>query len=259
MFLFGLNACHKCQDPSSSACSNYNPCYGRHATSASFKIYETGDPASGHYIHWINYPVKDTTTLDPAFLADDSTALGYTWLVGNGVYHGHSLSLNNYPRNQWINVTLIIQCTPDRQCFPADDGIDTLVRRFIIVPFHNNFNHTFRGVLDEARDDSFNVSFNFHTILPGDWKYGLPGDSTFSFYNQRQSCTDTLEPGSITGMTLHEFSYEDLSPLDRCINKPIGRAVLDSTDVNRITYEYNSYYSYSPNQANHIFRGYRIN
>lgn len=261
MIILGmLEACHKCTDRSNPACSNYDPCYGKTSTSASFQIIETAPTSVGVYIHWIPFPVKDTTTYDPVFQANDSSAQSYTWMVGSGVYTGHSsLSLTGYPRNQWISVTLIVQHTPNHQCFPSDNGIDTVTKRFIIINFSNNpFEHTFRGVLDEDKTDSFNVAFNFHAVLP-DYTYGIPGDTTMSFFNSKQNCIDTLAPGSIGAIGRNEFLYEDYNPFNRCINKPFGRATLDTLNKNRIIYEYNDYYSYTSSGANHIFRGYRVN
>ena len=258
--LIYMSSCHKCTDPTNPYCPNYNPCLGKHATSAAFQILETAPSSVGTYIHWIPFPVRDTTSYDPVFQAEDSFAQGYTWIVGGGTYTGHSaLSLHGYPRNQWITVTLIVKHTPDQQCFPNDDGLDTVTKQFIIVNFSSNpFEHTFRGVLDEDKTDSFNVTFNFHVVCPP-FTYTSPNDTTMSFFNGKQNCTDTLKEGSIGGLSMNEFLYEDYNPYARCINKPMGRAILDTLNRNKITYEYNSYYSYAPGVANHVFRGYRIN
>lgn len=118
--------CRSCDDPSNPDCPNYDPCYGVSKTSASFKIEER----VGSY--WVETDTVDrySSVRFTAYQEGES----YRWLIGADEYHEKSFSLSNFPHDRWIGITLIIKRTPNKLCYPNDNGIDTVYRRFYVWP-----------------------------------------------------------------------------------------------------------------------------
>ncbi len=118
--------CNKCEDPSNPECSNYDPCYGVAKTSADFKIEER----TGSY--WVETDtVARYSSVRFTALQD---AESYRWLIGADEFNEKSFTLSNFPYNSWIGVTLIVKRTPNKTCYPNDNGIDTVYRRFYVWP-----------------------------------------------------------------------------------------------------------------------------
>lgn len=54
----------------------------------------------------------------------------YEWHIGSEVLHDKIIRRSDYPPNRQISVTLIVKSKPNNQCFPKDDGIDTVTKTF---------------------------------------------------------------------------------------------------------------------------------
>jgi len=103
-----------------------DPCAGSHPTSASFKAFESITNESSY--QWINYDTDTSLSDAMTFIADDSMAISYEWHIGSEVMNTRSVYRRQFPSNQVIPITLIIRKLPNLQCFPNDDGIDTVTR-----------------------------------------------------------------------------------------------------------------------------------
>jgi hypothetical protein len=125
MIGLGSQCKKKCYDLSNPDCENYDPCFSKQATNADFKIEELVGS------HWFETDSVNGRLNTIRFTATQ-TAASYTWLIGSEVIHDKSFTRTRFPANRWINITLIIQRTPDKQCFPNDDGIDTLVKKMYV-------------------------------------------------------------------------------------------------------------------------------
>jgi hypothetical protein len=69
------------------------------------------------------------------FTAEDSLA-EYEWTVGKDprIYRERSFSLNFDRAYGNVPVRLIVRKTPNKSCFPYDNGVDTLVKNLNVVP-----------------------------------------------------------------------------------------------------------------------------
>jgi hypothetical protein len=139
----------KCHDYTNPECENYDPCYGKSPVKASIKIglMNTFMPVNGDE-NFINEdsifcaPVDDNW---PLYYARHSQFLGFkcmtsgvktTWKLGSETitdsFYARSFSSNKGIIGKF-KATLIIEKEPNLQCFPRDDGKDTLEKTFTFV------------------------------------------------------------------------------------------------------------------------------
>ncbi len=122
-----------CDDPANLECFNYDPCYGKNAVSAAFTIEEVigGRGDSVYYIP------TDTVIAGPnrvRFRAVQE-AESYTWRIGNDtrVWNTRSVTLS-FQNPTEVNVVLAVSSTPNTDCFPLDNGLDTVLKRLVVYP-----------------------------------------------------------------------------------------------------------------------------
>ena len=58
----------------------------------------------------------------------------YKWVLGAETLSTQSFSRSFFPQGTWINVTLMVKSKPNTACFPNDNGMDTLTKRFYVWP-----------------------------------------------------------------------------------------------------------------------------
>jgi hypothetical protein len=158
------NSCKKCcQDPSNPECENYDPCLGK-LTSADFLIYGKG--VSDYYAYWRNSLQKiDTLYNDGILLCTKAKHDSVKWKVGleqnyrtqDSCYVSFGLQ-----RVGKVSITCIVFRQPNTQCFPNDDGVDTVtksvyVAKFEDVPILGKFKGMFLN--DPVNPDSFEITF----------------------------------------------------------------------------------------------------
>lgn len=135
--LLGVVACRhdttpqkeQCFDPSNPDCVNYDPCYGKNEVTANFGIFG----------YWPQYdtlfPIYDRGKGNLTFIAEQDNA-EYEWIVGAETIRTQSFV--RYFAGQYvvpgqaIDVTLNVFKTPNSECHPNDDGMDTYTRRFYV-------------------------------------------------------------------------------------------------------------------------------
>lgn len=123
-----------CHDPANPSCENYDPCYGQEPVTAKIEI--------GQY-----FPVADPEFANVSILEDKFIAgyiqfncpvpnAKYTWVLGAETITSQKFSRSfsdALPKGTYT-VKLIIEKEPNKSCFPADDGVDTLIKTFEFVP-----------------------------------------------------------------------------------------------------------------------------
>jgi hypothetical protein len=189
-----------CMDPTNPNCENYDPCYGKTQPSAKF-IMEESNPVLANQGIWY----ADSTFYGAMLrFRSEYNESGYkhTWYVGAEVFNAATTPNRNFlnqPRPQDITVSHVLEYTPDLQCFPDDDGKDSVAQTFrLIASFNTGFQTygTFRGVLD-GEVDSFDVQ-----ILSIDANGQLANINTYeqdwfiNFHNRGDTLT-----------TLGDFNY----------------------------------------------------
>ncbi len=148
LLLFILPSCNNdddvapCTDPTDSNCPNYDPCFGLGEVSADFFIYEAIDTGQGEFtspeaydirkIYWPieYYDTDQVLTFGAYFEAKIEDADRYEWHIGSEIITSRSFYRQDFPLGASIPVTLIVEKKPNLNCFPYDDGRDTLTRVF---------------------------------------------------------------------------------------------------------------------------------
>jgi hypothetical protein len=117
---FGMFTFSGCDEPE-------DPCKGKNAVSADFKIYEVQQLALPE-----DYDPLDADTVSTDFvlfeaIEEDAT---YEWTLGAETITTKSFVRSDFPRGQNFEVSLKVTKTPDKSCFPNDDGEDFKTRKF---------------------------------------------------------------------------------------------------------------------------------
>ena len=111
-----------------------DPCKGKKPVTASFKTRESVLNEEDWKGIFLDIPC-DTLRENGEFTADEADATSYTWKVGAGVYEGKKLSLNfgNVAPGTIVPVKLIVRKPPNTNCFPSDDGVDSITKNITIT------------------------------------------------------------------------------------------------------------------------------
>ncbi|MFK7969645.1 MAG: hypothetical protein AB8F95_04720 [Bacteroidia bacterium] len=128
-----------CEDPRNPECPNFDPCIDSPGeVKADFYIYESGGLAEKQAIDRNRFEPYDTDTIavaDAVFVAiEDDEDADYTWYIGSQVLKGRSVSRRQFPEGKNIPITLVVKRSPDLDCFPNDDGYDSLTRTMYRIP-----------------------------------------------------------------------------------------------------------------------------
>lgn len=172
--IFSSTSCkkEKCQDPSNKDCENYDPCYGQEPVTAKIEIAQFF-PASSHP------DFKNIAFIEDKFIP------GYiqfycpvpnakcTWKLG-----AETITVPKFQRSfsdslpkGIYTVQLIIEKEPNKACFPNDDGVDTLIKTFEIVPVCKTLTMgVFKGIWEGNKDS---VIFSIRPV---------------NVFNQKDSC-----------------------------------------------------------------------
>lgn len=123
--LVTVQACKKCKDPQNPECENYDPCFGKSATSAEFKMFlkHTGDTIEEIYDGDKFFPFG--LTFEATYPADS-----FFWKIGAEANFrmGKKIAVEFFPLSAPIPIMLIVKRKPDLDCFLDDDGVDTVVK-----------------------------------------------------------------------------------------------------------------------------------
>jgi hypothetical protein len=157
--LLALGACKKekpCKDPSNPKCENYDPCYGKKAPSADFKLGVTSNSVSS-YLGLTNFILYDTLFRNSRieFIANEPNAK-YTWKLGAETIEQKSFmrSFINTPYGHFT-ATLSIEKEVDNTCFPDYTGTATVTKKFetrpqYLLPIMGKYRVLFEGNKDSS-------------------------------------------------------------------------------------------------------------
>jgi hypothetical protein len=145
-------SCHKKKhDP--------DPCASLHKVTANFYIYE--DFQAWAISSWKTYDTDTVFTSEVQFTATEDNAT-YKWIIGGGTYTQKSFELDftGAPLGTIIPITLIVTKTPDKACFPNDDGVDTLTRSMYLANAYSQSmikQGKYHGYWEENPLDTFTI------------------------------------------------------------------------------------------------------
>ena len=154
-----------CDDPTNPVCENYDLCYGITPVTADFEIghFRPASVNKRYMPDWIPDMAFRRTVIGfrPKSYDPKDTSVKYTWILGAETIHDGEFERDfSDTRESSIPVTLIIQKKPNLECFPDDDGRDTLTKQIHFVDRSCDFltNGDFK-VLFEGEKDSVIIKF----------------------------------------------------------------------------------------------------
>tara|TARA_B110000967_G_scaffold70142_1_gene72622 strand:+ start:480 stop:1346 length:867 start_codon:yes stop_codon:yes gene_type:complete len=127
--------CPSCQDPTNPDCENYDPCWDKIPVSADFEMSTKWPVEFPDYIgQWhpdVRYS-RGRIGFRPNHYVEGDSTVKYTWLLGSEVIHDYTFVRNFIDTKETgennIRITLIVEKEPDLECFPLDNGKDTVVK-----------------------------------------------------------------------------------------------------------------------------------
>lgn len=213
-----------------------NPCAGQEEVKADFTICEENG------LMPIDWKFYDTDTLwnNGARFTANINGAEYEWKIGSETIKEKSFLITNFPLDTWITVSLIVKKTPNKLCFPYDDGLDTLTRKFIVV------NGTSRKPLVYGKWFGFNSDNPIDTFTV-EFNYGNIPDYGNQFYvkNLNRNCnTIPLFEGYpiiyfekyVLGFRQIYFGHNIFAAYG-CL-RPMGFALVDDLNHDKITINY---------------------
>jgi hypothetical protein len=196
IFVILIAGCNKdepvaCTDETNPECPNYDPCHDAESTSADF---ETACIVVSDKYQKITSQ-EDTFYLGAniQFTAKQEDAISYEWKIGDDdrVFTEQSFSLTFNPSdsvtlfNRAVPIQLIVIRTPNTDCFPTDDGIDTLTKYIYFVSIHEithkKFLGTWVGSREDKPDDIYEIEISDEPEIDG--PSGIPSFYELQFKN----------------------------------------------------------------------------
>jgi hypothetical protein len=221
-----------------------NPCKNVQVTSADFVIEEV-------LFADADYPEKnvliETDTVNGSNLirfTSKQTFDEYTWLIGSEVIHEKSFSRKYFPENSTITVTLIGKRKPNKECFPNDDGMDTIKKTFYTISKNLKLEqrHTYQGYNIDNPADTFTIQLAYWHTQYKEWDLrmdnfpkGWNNDGIFFIGGNTWLYLNTL--GSATNPGLKAFIKFSKDNNYVTINYTINQALRDYLDGKRPNYE----------------------
>jgi len=171
VILLTLHACKKdeeeCCDPTNPNCGNYDPCFGETEVSADFQFlarYGIGNDAE-----WI--PETKFIGSPIRFSAIDKQADSYTWYLGLDTITGQDeveLEINNLDTGSYSAI-LVLEKEPNLNCYPQDDGRDSLIQFFERIDFCDAlYLGKFRGISPTVSSDSIDIEIQWANMFTGE-------------------------------------------------------------------------------------------
>lgn len=135
--LFFAESCKKkeCFDPANPECENYDPCFGKEPVKAKMLIAQYFDFSSHPDMRGVSIEEEKLLPGYIKFGCQTSGVKKCTWILGAETLIGPEIKRLfdiSLPQETYT-VTLIVEKDPSADCFPADDGIDTLTKKFKLV------------------------------------------------------------------------------------------------------------------------------
>ncbi len=232
-----------------AACKKTKDCPLSDKVNAGFSITEEAS-AVNSYPPLLDYTADTNSGYSVRFTAAIADA-SYEWHIGINAYTQRSFSLDfsQTPDGSMIPIMLIVHKTPDHDCYPDDDGVDTLVKNMVIDRQHFLFYGKWQG--------SFNDT-------PGTFTVNIqPRYSTYA--HKDLPVLFGLKPDNDTNVAWYQnlnlmWRNEMIFRIDNGMTpQPHGRTIVDSTGNNiSIFYFWNTISPDSIATRERTFTGHRI-
>lgn len=182
VIIIAFSACNEeCYDETNPLCENFNPCWDKVETDASFMVSQksfTEDYIDGDVVYFpLDTFISDTLLLGiPVYFdANDHDAESYKWTVGTDVrvweeekfyldFDKNDASLIGVP----LPVQLVTTRNPYPDCFEGDDGIDTIQKNIHFVDRKDAlYFGTWEGYINDNINDKYQIKI-YWSELGGD-------------------------------------------------------------------------------------------
>ncbi|MCB9261592.1 MAG: hypothetical protein H6607_04390 [Flavobacteriales bacterium] len=176
---FGMQGCKDddvtCNDPTNPKCGNNDPCYGKQPVTADFEMSQVFKLEFPKWIDAFNPDVafmRYDVGFRPVGYTKGDTSYHCTWLLGSEIITDPVFSRDFSDTKQTgendIPITLILRRTPDKACFPDDDGIDTVTQyiHFVETPCEFLTNGDFKVLFKGEKDSTIIGIRNWYYVGP---------------------------------------------------------------------------------------------
>jgi hypothetical protein len=130
-----------------------DPCLGKHEIKAGFH-YVNLSPRLIYWMkpYWINYDWTTCYTGGATWEIDSGLVYdSLEWHIGSEIIKNETaIYRTDFPDNSDIPITLIVWGKPNKQCFPNDNGIDTLTKVYHFTSRKDRLIGTFRGAFTDV-------------------------------------------------------------------------------------------------------------
>ncbi len=235
LILFGISLL-LCGCPEKKSPVEPDPCESAKPISAAFNIYELLEPPDG----WEPYDT-DTSFASDHYFEAIGYAEEYEWHIGEEIIYQKSVTRRNFPRGKNIPIMLIARGEPNKECFPDDDGIDTVIRYLYVARVMENdepctyefdlFSGNYFGYNTDSPKDTFTIT------IDACHKYYL-GWNIFRLINIPLGCEVEFRSTtkSVAGYRQWRFIHE-AGDYDCLTPRGLARIFGKSNDSIRIKYE----------------------
>lgn len=200
---FFFVACKKKKEPEQAA-PTVDECEGKRPVSAQFKILQNlgdGDLVEDDTIAC--YPrIADSTKRTCTaciFEANEEKAL-YQWEIGAGKSTNRQYELSFAKAYGQISAKLKVEKMPDQQCFPSDDGKDTVVRVFSVKDYDKHpLIGKYIGTFEDTPNDTLRVEIKPYPFeCFRSWvQRGRPAWQTAYPYGVEPTCANSYDGGKV--------------------------------------------------------------
>lgn len=226
----------KCSDPANPDCGNYDACYGKKPVSAAFKIQEVLQRPTLPNGWGESFDTDTITTYAVQFTALEEGA-EYEWHIGSEVLTGKSISKTNFPLGGTYPITLIVKKTPDKACFPNDDGKDTVTRKMVAANWllYSPIIGKFKGKVTNP-DDTLTIVVRLEKFDVG----GILQDALIP-YNWGCKNNDCNFGNGLGSSTTFKKVYCDFSYIKENCRSPIGIFEIRGTNNDTLVINYTEF------------------
>lgn len=235
-----------CFDPTNPACVNYDPCYGQKPVTADINISQRVKNFGTDSLSRLYF--EDDTIFPHSQIRFSCPLNGakYTWTLGAETLSNQTFERSffgvNVPFGEY-SVKLVVEKGANKNCFPTDNGMDTITKKFKIVPLCQlAIIGIFKGKWDNLTNDSSLISLR-----------------PFESMNYADSCGNALiRLTNIKGLNDTMISSNVFISNSRIINEDPQSIILGNADF-RINTEKNTVlFDYYIGTTHYVFRGRKI-